>query len=110
MNPEWSGFALGLLFGAAKIMAIGTVGFGIAWWRARVRIRKLEAERLEPAEADERLVRLEQSFDYVAGQLDQLMRSHAELNEQLAAAAAVRQLREPHAPLAGDPRPGQGDR
>jgi hypothetical protein len=42
VNPELTGFALGLLLGAAKVMTIGTIGFGIAWWRARLRVRALE--------------------------------------------------------------------
>ena len=50
MSPELSGFALGLLLGAAKVMGIAAVGFGIAWWRARLRIKSLEAE-LEETEA-----------------------------------------------------------
>lgn len=47
MSPELTGFALGLLLGAAKIMTIGTIGFGIAWWRGRRRIRALEADLQE---------------------------------------------------------------
>ena len=47
MNPELTGFALGLLLGAAKVMTIGTIGFGIAWWRGRRRIRELEADLQE---------------------------------------------------------------
>ena len=47
MSPVVTGFALGLLLGAAKVMAIAAVGFGIAWWRGRLRIRSLEAELLE---------------------------------------------------------------
>ena len=47
MSPEFTGFALGLLLGAAKVMAIAAVGFGVAWRRARGRIRALEAEQRE---------------------------------------------------------------
>ena len=47
MSPELTGFALGLLLGAAKVMAISTVVFGVAWWRARLRIKALEAELSE---------------------------------------------------------------
>ena len=50
MSPELTGFAVGLLLAAAKVMGIGMVGFGIAWWRARLRIKALEAE-LEATQA-----------------------------------------------------------
>ena len=66
MDLALSGFALGLLFGAAKVLLIGTVGFGIAWWRTRQRLRALESERAQPSLTDERLQRLEQGFDYLA--------------------------------------------
>ncbi|HKP28538.1 MAG TPA: hypothetical protein VJU15_04015 [Gemmatimonadales bacterium] len=82
MNPELSGFALGLLFGAAKVMAIGTVGFAIAWWRARRKIRELEAERPETV-SDEGLRGLEERFERIEGQLSQLIDSHDALRAQL---------------------------
>jgi uncharacterized membrane protein YciS (DUF1049 family) len=47
LDPELTGFALGLLLGAAKVMTIGTIGFAIAWWRGRQRIRSLEADLRE---------------------------------------------------------------
>lgn len=47
MSPELTGFVLGLLLGAAKVMTIAAVGFGVAWWRGRLRIRSLEAELSE---------------------------------------------------------------
>lgn len=47
MGPQLTGFALGLLLGAAKVMGIAAIGFGIAWWRARLRVKSLEAELLE---------------------------------------------------------------
>ena len=83
MDLALSGFALGLLFGAAKVLLIGTVGFGIAWWRTRRRLQLLEAERTRPSITDERLDRLEQGFDYLASQLDQLVVGQAELARQL---------------------------
>jgi hypothetical protein len=78
-----SGFALGLLFGAAKVLLIGTVGFGIAWWRTRQRLRALEIEHAQPSLTDERLERLEQGFDYLASQLDRLVVGQAELARHL---------------------------
>ena len=79
MDPELSGFALGLLLGAAKVGLIGTVAFGIAWWRSRKRVRELEAELNAPALTEERLEHLEQGLDYVASQLDRLTQSLPEL-------------------------------
>jgi uncharacterized membrane protein YciS (DUF1049 family) len=55
VSPELSGFALGLLVGAAKVLGIAAVGFGIAWWRARLRIKSLEAELKETEAALEEL-------------------------------------------------------
>lgn len=49
MSPEITGFALGLLVGAAKVLGIGMAGFAVAWWRARLRIKALESE-LEEAQ------------------------------------------------------------
>jgi hypothetical protein len=56
VSPELTGFALGLLLGAAKVMAIAAVGFGVAWWRAKMRIRALEAELAETQALLERQV------------------------------------------------------
>ena len=72
MEPELSGFALGLLFGAAKTLAITTGIFGVAWWRGKRRIRELEAELGRPALDTERVDRLEQSLEYIMVQLDRL--------------------------------------
>ena len=66
------GVALGLLFGAAKVLAIGTAGFGIAWWRARKQVQKLEAAAHEVPELDARLERIERSLDYIASRLEQI--------------------------------------
>lgn len=83
MDLALSGFALGLLFGAAKVLLIGTVGFGIAWWRTRRRLHELEAQHAQPSIMDERLDRLEQGFDYLASQLDRLVAGQSELARQL---------------------------
>lgn len=42
LDPQVTGFALGLLLGAAKVGFIGSVGFGIAWWRSRRKVQRLE--------------------------------------------------------------------
>ena len=86
MDLALSGFALGLLFGAVKVLLIGTVGFGVAWWRTRRRLHVFEAERLHPSITDERLERLEQGLDYLASQLDRLAVGQGELTRQPARA------------------------
>ena len=73
MDPTLSGFALGLLLGAAKIGAIGTIGFGIAWWRTRGKLRRLEAALPDPASLEERLANLEQVADYTSAQVNRLV-------------------------------------
>jgi hypothetical protein len=85
MDPTLSGFALGLLFGAAKIGLIGTIGFGIAWWRTRARLRRLEAALPDPVVLSERLANLEQLADYSASQMDRLIEVQDALARQLAA-------------------------
>ena len=76
MDPTLSGFALGLLLGAAKIGAIGTVGFAIAWWRTRARLRRLEAELPDPAIMEERLANLESLTEHTAQQVNRLVEAH----------------------------------
>jgi hypothetical protein len=83
MELALGGVALGLLFGAAKVLLIGTVGFGIAWWRARRRLRELEAQA--PSLMDERLDRLERNLDYLASQLDRVAQGQVELARELGA-------------------------
>jgi hypothetical protein len=85
MDPELSGFALGLLFGAAKVMTLGTIGFGIAWWRARRRLRELtrRQESSSAAVDAERLDRLEQGVEYLASQLDRLVTGQEALARRL---------------------------
>jgi hypothetical protein len=73
MDPTLSGFALGLLLGAAKVGFIGTIGFGIAWWRTRAKLRRLESALPDPARLEERLASLEQIADYSASKLDRLV-------------------------------------
>lgn len=73
MDPTLSGFALGLLLGAAKVGFIGSVGFGIAWWRTRAKLRRLESALPDPARLEERLASLEQIADYTAGQVNRLV-------------------------------------
>ena len=83
MDPTLSGFALGLLFGAAKIGLIGTIGFGIAWWRTRRKLRKLEAQLPDPGQLEQRLAGLEQLADFTAGQVGRLVEEHSVLQQRL---------------------------
>ena len=83
MELALGGVALGLLLGAAKILLIGTTGFGIAWWRARRRIQELERRVAQPSPGEERLDRLEQNLDYIASQLERIVQGQAELAGQV---------------------------
>ena len=85
MDPQLSGFALGLLFGAAKIGAIGTVGFAIAWWRTRRKLQRLERALPDPGVLEERLANLEQSSDYIGAKLSDLVEGQIRLHQQLGA-------------------------
>jgi hypothetical protein len=60
------------------------VAFGIAWWRARSRLRAVESQ---PALTDERLQQLEQGLEYVVSRLDRLGEGQDELRRQLSAGA-----------------------
>ncbi len=92
MDPALSAAAIALLFGAAKIGIIGTVGFGIAWFRARARMQRLEAAAAQQLShgADERVERMEQTMEYVVGQLDRIVEAQDALQRQLAAPPADR--------------------
>jgi hypothetical protein len=72
MDPQLSGFALGLLFGAAKVGAIGTVGFAIAWWRTRRKLQRLEDALPDPGILEERLANLERNSDYIGAKVTEL--------------------------------------
>lgn len=90
MDPTLSGFALGLLLGAAKVGVIGTVVFGIAWWRTRAKLRRLEAMLPDPAQLAERLASVEQIADYTAGQVNRLVKAQEDLTKQLTASPGPR--------------------
>lgn len=84
MDPQLSGFALGLLFGAAKIGAIGTIGFAIAWWRTRRKLQHLEQALPDPGVLEERLGNLEQNSDYIGAKLAELGETQIRMLQQLA--------------------------
>jgi hypothetical protein len=82
MDP--SSFLLGALVVSAKGLAIGAIGFGIAWWRARNRIQQLEAERqLDPRRLEDRLDRLDGALDSVGAALERLAEEQTELRRRL---------------------------
>jgi hypothetical protein len=83
VEPQLSGFALGLLFGAAKIGAIGTIGFAIAWWRTRRKLQRLERALPDPGVLDERLANLEQNSDYIGAKLAEFGETQIRLLQQL---------------------------
>jgi hypothetical protein len=83
MNPELSSFTIGLLFGAAKVGLIGSVGFAIAWWRSQRKVAALQASQASPEQLEERLAALERTADYTATQLKQLVDGQATLLRQL---------------------------
>jgi hypothetical protein len=102
MDPQLSGFALGLLLGAAKIGAIGTIGFAIAWWRTRRRLQRLEQALPDPGVLNERLANLEQNTDYIGAKLADLGDIQTRLLQQLGAPA---RLPEPARGEGADTRP-----
>jgi hypothetical protein len=83
MDPQLSGFALGLLFGAAKLGAIGTIGFAIAWWRTRRKLHRLESALPDPGLLEERLASLERNSDYIGAKLAELGESQNQVLLQL---------------------------
>ncbi len=97
MDP--SSFLLGALAVSVKGLAIGAIGFGIAWWRARNRIRQLEAERqLDPQQLEDRLDRLEGVMDEVAATLERLATGQSELQRRLPAPRASLEVTRPPGP------------
>lgn len=83
MDPQLSGFALGLLFAAAKVGAIGTIGFAIAWWQTRRKLQRFEQALPDPGRLDERLASLEQTTDYIGAKVSELADTQALLLRQL---------------------------
>jgi hypothetical protein len=78
---------LGVLLASTKGLALVAVGFGIAWWRSRVRIRELEAAQPAARELDERLARVESSLDYITSTLERLGSSQDDLRRRLPGAS-----------------------
>lgn len=73
VDPQ-AAFALGALLATVKGIGIAAIGAGIAWWRARRRVRELEgqlAAALQAAGSAE-LEQLQQSIDQLAVQFHTL--------------------------------------
>jgi hypothetical protein len=103
VDPQLSGFALGLLLGAAKIGLIGTIAFGIAWWRARARVRYFESSLPEPGRLEERLASLEQATEYTTSKLTELLDAQNAMLRQLGTGVARPALPDPLRRDEGDP-------
>ena len=94
MDP--SSFLLGALLVSAKIVGIGAIGFGIAWWRANKRIHQLEAERqLDPQPLLDRMDRLEGTLDSMAAAMERLAAGQSDLQRRLASPANSEASRSP---------------
>jgi hypothetical protein len=104
VDPQLSGFALGLLFAAAKVGAIGTIGFAVAWWRTRRKLQRFERELPDPGQLDERLANLEQHSDYIGARLSELADTQALLLRQLGAIGDRSVLPLPRPDEVGDPQ------
>jgi hypothetical protein len=73
VDPQ-AAFALGVLVATVKGVGIAAIGAGIAWWRARRRVRELELQldsALRAAGAAD-LEQLQQSVDQLAAQFHTL--------------------------------------
>jgi hypothetical protein len=69
----------GVLLASTKGLAFAAVGFGVAWWRARRRITRLEASLPQTDELAARLERVESSLDYTTAALERLLSGQDEL-------------------------------
>ncbi len=102
MDPQISGFLVGLIFGAAKVGFIGTIGFALAWWNLRRKYQRLERQLPEPGQIEERLANLEQTTDFIGARLADLVDTQAQLVRQLNEAAERGRL-----PAGGREAPGE---
>jgi hypothetical protein len=103
VDPQLSGFALGLLVAAAKVGAIGTIGFAIAWWRTRRKLQHLEQTLPDPGQLNERLAGLEQTNDEIGARLSELADTQAFLARQLGTVIDRSVLPRPGRDEPGDP-------
>ncbi len=73
MEPQ-AAFALGALVVALKGIGLVAIGAGIAWWRARRRVRELEGQLAAAAQSGDaaHLAQLQEGVDYLSSQLARL--------------------------------------
>ena len=85
MVPEFVAGVLGLLAGG---FLLTTVGFGVAWIRARERAIRAQSQRgVLPEGADLRLERIEQAVDAIAVEVERLGEGERFRNKLLAGEA-----------------------
>ncbi len=83
MEPT-TAFVLGALIASVKGIGLVAIGAGIAWWRARRRVRELEAQLAAAALPDGGdLARLEQGIDYLGGRMNTLAEQQQTLLRRL---------------------------
>jgi hypothetical protein len=98
-------FILGALVASTKGLALVAIGFGIAWWRTRSRLRRLEGGQSPvPADLEQRLDRLESSLEFMGATLDRLAAGQEQFRRGLASPAPGRPLLTAHD---RDPVPGR---
>ncbi len=80
-------FVLGALVASVKGLGLMAIGAGIAWWRARRRVRELEAQLATAAQGvgDGEMARLEQGLDFLMTQVRALGDEQRALAQRLPA-------------------------
>lgn len=84
MDPQ-TAFVFGALVASLKGIGLVAIGAGIAWWRARRRVRELEARLADAtvAGAGPDLAQLEQGLDLLAEQVRALTDEHRAMLRRL---------------------------
>jgi hypothetical protein len=88
---------LGVLLASTKGLALAAIGFGVAWWRGRRQIARLESTFPQADELAARMERVEASLEYSTAALERLL---AGQNDLLRAAGDTRRA------LPGGPQRG----
>lgn len=83
-------FALGALVATLKGVGIAAIGAGIAWWRARRRVRELEGQLTAAlhASGSAELEQLQQSIDQLGAQFRMLAEDQRAIVRRLPAGQA----------------------
>ena len=82
MDPQ-TAYVLGALAATVKGVGLAAIGAGIAWWRARRRVRELEAQLAAPATAE-----LERGIEYLTAQVQSLAEQQSQLLRRLPPASS----------------------